>query len=66
MDTHRLEAVAALLERGYRLALLLQEAPGIGASAQRDDFASFVLAAELVAVLDDARAGLLAATRRTT
>lgn len=61
-----LAPVAELLERGYRLALLLQ-ASSVGAApaAPRDDFESFVLAAELVAVLDEARAGLLLAARLT-
>lgn len=46
-----LATAAALLERAYRLALVLERQPG--------DFERFVLAAELVAVLDEARAALL-------
>lgn len=48
----------ALLERAYRLALLLDEA----CRAARDDaaFDRAVLSAELLALLDDARAARLA------
>jgi hypothetical protein len=58
----QLEATAALLERAYRMALLLQEqcAPG-PAPAVEAGFAARALAAELVALLDEARVALLAA-----
>lgn len=56
MDGHTdLLTVAALLERAYRLALVLQD----DASTERDP--SRFVASELVDVLDDARVTLLRA-----
>ena len=51
-----LQAAAALLERAYRLALVLQNARTCG----DDESAGFVVA-ELVEVLDEARVALLKA-----
>lgn len=61
----QLEAAAALLERAYRMSLLLQEqcAPGPG-PADEAGFTARTLAAELVALLDDARVALLSEARR--
>ncbi|MCM5681432.1 hypothetical protein M8A51_18040 [Schlegelella sp. S2-27] len=57
----QLETTAALLERAYRMALLLQERcmqePGAAGEA---GFAASALATEVVALLDDARVALLA------
>lgn len=56
------EAAAALLERAYRMALLLQARCAAAAAApetEDDRFERHVLAAELLAVLDEARAALL-------
>jgi hypothetical protein len=61
------EQVAALLERAYRMALLLQgHACAAGAGSAEDPAHSFeqvAMTAELVALLDDARAALLEAGR---
>lgn len=53
--TAHLEQVAALLERAYRLALVLQEVTDDGETAR-------FTAAELVQVLDEARVALLEAS----
>jgi hypothetical protein len=57
------ERAAALLERAYRMALLLQgRVCAAGAGTAEDPAHSFeqvAVAAELVAILDDARAALL-------
>jgi hypothetical protein len=57
------EQVAALLERAYRMALLMQgRVCTAGAGTAEDPAHSFeqvAMAAELVAILDDARAALL-------
>lgn len=53
-----LEATAALMERAYALALVLRERVDARAIAA-DPFEHRVLAAELVALLDEARASLL-------
>lgn len=53
--TAHLEQVAALLERAYRLALVLQEVTDDGESAR-------FIAAELVLVLDETRVSLLEAS----
>jgi hypothetical protein len=54
---------AALLERAYRLALVLhgRQAARTPADGEVDDgaFEQLALAAELLALLDDARAGLV-------
>jgi hypothetical protein len=55
-----LEATAALMERAYGLALVLRDRLGAGAAAA-DAFEQGVLARELVALLDDARASMLRA-----
>lgn len=61
------EAAAALLERAYRLALVLETAgachpktPPTPGDPPACGFAHTVLAAELVTLLDEARAALLA------
>ena len=65
-DARRLEATAALLERAYRMALLLQDQCRQRAKADDEaGFAACMLTAELVALLDDARAGLLGTAVRT-
>lgn len=64
---HELEAIAALLERCYRLALLLRERVSAGdasAALCDDEFERLVLTMELVAVLDEARGGLVAEAAR--
>jgi hypothetical protein len=67
-----LEKAAALLERAYRLALVLQgRTPQRNAEAQDDPattiasaFEDFVMTREFVAVLDEARVELLVHSRR--
>jgi hypothetical protein len=57
------ERVAALLERAYRMALLLQGCVCAAGARTAEDpahpFDQVAVAAELVAILDDARAALL-------
>lgn len=57
------EQVAALLERAYRMALVLQGRVCATAACTAEDpahsFEQVAVAAELVAILDDARAALL-------
>ncbi|WP_141101024.1 hypothetical protein [Roseateles aquatilis] len=56
-----LDELAALLERSYRLALWLQDtSPPTDDPASPAAFAAFVASSELVAVLDEARALLVA------
>jgi hypothetical protein len=64
------EKTAALLERAYRMALVLQG--GICAGdleanpVQASTFEQFAIANELVAILDEARVALLTQAGRTT
>lgn len=64
-----LEKTAALLERAYRLALVLQSRTSRGDGEVRDvpagAFEEYVIAGELVAVLDEARVGLVEQSGRT-
>ena len=57
------EKTAALLERAYRMALVLQGRACAGdlevADVHADAFEQFAVAAELVAILDEARVVLL-------
>ncbi|MET0333010.1 MAG: hypothetical protein ABW190_01960 [Rhizobacter sp.] len=53
-----LEATAALLERAYRLALLLAHDDAAPHQAH-DHLTHYTLSTELIAVLDDARARLM-------
>ena len=65
----RQEKTAALLERAYRMALMLQGRAGAGdlevAGVQADAFEQFAVVNELVATLDEARAALLEQSGRT-
>jgi hypothetical protein len=64
MDRDTLNSTAVLLERAYRIALLLHDRqPGSSGPADGDvdprAFEQLALAAELVTLLDDARAALV-------
>jgi hypothetical protein len=65
----RQEKTAALLERAYRMALMLQGRVCAGdlevADVQVDAFEQFAVATELVAILDEARVALLEQSGRT-
>jgi hypothetical protein len=63
----REEEASALLERAYRMALILQSRLCAGeleaTDIQAEAFEQFAIAKELVAVLDEARAALLVTAR---
>jgi hypothetical protein len=64
MDRNTMNNTALLLERAYRIALVLQARQASSAAPTEGDvdpraFEQLALAAELVTLLDDARAGLV-------
>ena len=64
MDRNTMNHTALLLERAYRIALVLQARQAGSAAPTEGDvdprtFEQLALAAELVTLLDDARAGLV-------